>query len=56
MKMKLTFDICHWMFGISFGDPINTLISIGPINIWFHNARKFQRMQEEEIRNRVMGE
>lgn len=49
MKVRVTFDIRHWMVGLSFGDRYTTLLSIGPLNVWLHNAKKFKRDYENEI-------
>lgn len=55
MKFRFTFDVTHWMIGVSFGQ-FNSVVSIGPINIWIHNSRKFMRAEEQEMIRRVMEE
>jgi hypothetical protein len=49
MKFRVTFNILHLMVGISFVDRHNTLISLGPVNVWIHHSRRYRRDIENQI-------
>lgn len=50
MKFRFTIDLRHWMVGFTM-DPANytTLFSIGPMNLWVYNERRYIRDYENNI-------
>lgn len=50
MKFRFTLDLRHWMIGFTF-DWANytTLFSLGPLNLWMYNERRYKRDYERQI-------
>lgn len=49
VEFKFDWVITHWMVGISFSDRYNTLLSIGPLVLWIHRAKRLQRDMENTL-------
>lgn len=54
MRSRVTLDLKHWMFGVSF-NKYTMLISIGPINIWILSEKRYKRYLEDYILQNVRG-